>query len=189
MRLGRLPRVAALGLALAIWLGAGPARLAAQDSTAAPRDSASVTPPTPLPPPAAQAPVPGSDSAGGGKPPVSPMGALWRSILIPGWGQARLNRKLTGALFIAWEGVTLGMSLKTSQELRYMERTNSAGKSAKRKERQDWLVLMGFNHLFAAVEGYVSAHLWDFPPDLEIGVGPLPGGGVGARVSMPVRLP
>ncbi|MFN8651006.1 MAG: hypothetical protein U0133_03780 [Gemmatimonadales bacterium] len=188
MSLRRAAGWALVALALGGWLGAAPARLVAQDSTAAPRDSARVTPPTPLPAPG-QAPVPGADSAGGGKPPVTPMGALWRSILIPGWGQARLNRKLTGALFIAWEGVTLGMSLKTSQELRYLERTNSAGKSAKRKERQDWLVLMGFNHLFAAVEGYVSAHLWDFPPDLDIGVGPLPGGGVGARVSMPVRFP
>jgi hypothetical protein len=173
---------------LAVGLLGGTGRLAAQDSTAAPRDSALVTPPTPLPP-AAPAALPGSDSAGGAKPPISPMGALWRSILIPGWGQARLNRKLTGALFIAWEGVTLGMSLKTTQELRYMDRTNSAGRSAKRKERQDWLVLMGFNHLFSADEGYVSAHLWDFPPDLEIGAGPLPGGGLGAHVSIPVRIP
>ena len=27
---------------------------------------------------------------------ISPLNALWRSMLIPGWGQARLNRKLAG---------------------------------------------------------------------------------------------
>ena len=49
--------------------------------------------------------------------------AFWRSLLLPGWGQAKLNRKLTGALFVAWEGVTLGMSIKTSHELSYLRRT------------------------------------------------------------------
>ncbi len=48
---------------------------------------------------------------------ISPLNAFWRSFLIPGWGQARLNRKLTGGMFVAWEGVTLGMTLKTRQEL------------------------------------------------------------------------
>lgn len=116
------------------------------------------------------------------------MGAMWRSILLPGWGQARLNRKLTGALFITWEGVTLGMSMKATHELRYMRRTNSAGVSAKRKERQDWLVLLAFNHLFAAIEAYVSAHLFDFPQDLEIRAAPVPGG-FGATVNVPFRFP
>jgi hypothetical protein len=117
------------------------------------------------------------------------MGAMFRSILIPGWGQARLNRKLTGALFVTWEGVTLGMSIKTSQELRYMQRTNSGGVGAKRKEKQDWLVLLAFNHLFSAIEAYVSAHLWDFPRDLEIRATPMPGGGAGASVQLPFRIP
>lgn len=175
---------AAILLLLLACLALLPRLVAAQDSTRTARDSASVTPPVAVPAPK----PPGADSAGGSKPPVSPMGAMWRSILIPGWGQARLNRKLTGALFITWEGVTLGMSIKTSQELRYMERTNSAGLGAKRKEKQDWLVLLAFNHLFAAVEAYVSAHLWDFPQDLEIRAAPVPGG-VGASVRLPVRIP
>lgn len=123
------------------------------------------------------------------KAPTSPMGALWRSLLIPGWGQAKLNRKLTGAIFVAWEGVTLGMSLKTSHELNYLRATNSSRQKAKKKEREDWLVLLGFNHLFSAVEAYVSSHLWDFPGDLEIRAAPMPGGGVGASISLPFRLP
>lgn len=158
------------------------APLQAQDSTRVRVDSTiPVTPPFPIPT------VSTVDSLGQ-KPPVSPMGAMWRSILLPGWGQAKLNRKLTGALFITWEGVTLGMSMKTSHELRYMERTKSAGLSAKRKERQDWLVLLAFNHLFAAIEAYVSAHLFDFPKDLDIRAAPVPGG-FGATVNIPFRVP
>jgi hypothetical protein len=123
------------------------------------------------------------------KAPASPMGALWRSLLIPGWGQAKSNRKLTGALFVMWEGVTLGMSIKTSHELSYLRRTGSASVRSKEKERQDWLVLLAFNHLFSAIEAYVSAHLWDFPEDLEIRATPIPGGGTGAGLRLPVRFP
>jgi hypothetical protein len=117
--------------------------------------------------------------------PISPLGAFWRSFLIPGWGQARLNRKLTGGIFVAWEGVTLGMTLKTRRELRYLRRTGSSRGDRKRQEHEDWLVLLAFNHLFAGLEAYVSAHLADFPGDLRFQAIP---GGVGAAVSLPIRL-
>jgi hypothetical protein len=116
---------------------------------------------------------------------ISPLNAFWRSLLIPGWGQARLNRKLSGGIFVAWEGVTLGMSLKTRRELRYLRRHGSARADGKRQEHEDWLVLLAFNHLFAGLEAYVSAHLADFPGDLRVEAVP---GGVGAAVSLPIRL-
>ncbi len=113
------------------------------------------------------------------------MSALWRSLLIPGWGQARLNRKLTGGIFVAWEGVTLGMSLKTRQELEYLRRNNSSRGDAKRQEHEDWLVLLAFNHLLSGLEAYVSAHLTDFPGDLQVEAVP---GGVGAGMSLPILI-
>ncbi|MDX2121885.1 MAG: hypothetical protein SF070_12635 [Gemmatimonadota bacterium] len=159
-------------LALAL-LGAPGALAAQEDTTRALADSVAAVP-------AGQ----GADTLYA-KAPVSPMGGLWRSILIPGWGQAKLNRKLTGALFIAWEGVTLGMAIKSNHELNYLRRTGSGSVRAKEKERQDWLVLLAFNHLFSAIEAYVSAHLWDFPDDLDVRAAPLPGGGIGAGVKIP----
>ncbi len=116
---------------------------------------------------------------------ISPFNAFWRSFLVPGWGQARLNRKLTGGIFVAWEGVTLGMSIKTRRELRYLRRNGSSRGDAKRQEHEDWLVLLAFNHLFAGLEAYVSAHLNDFPGDLRIQALP---DGVGAAVSLPIRI-
>jgi hypothetical protein len=116
---------------------------------------------------------------------ISPFNAFWRSFLIPGWGQARLNRKLSGGIFIGWEAVTLGMSIKTRRELRYLRRTGSSRGDNKRQEHEDWLVLLAFNHLFAGLEAYVSAHLDDFPGDLRIEAFP---GGVGAAVSLPLRI-
>ena len=85
----------------------------------------------------------------------------------------------------AWEGTTLAMSLKTRHELAYLRRTNSARAEDKRREHEDWLVLLAFNHLFAGLEAFVSAHLADFPGDLRFQAVP---GGVGASVSLPIRL-
>ena len=116
----------------------------------------------------------------------SPMHAFIRSFVLPGWGQAELDRKLTAGLFVAWEGVTLGMSLKTRHELAYLRRTGSARAEDKRREHEDWLVLLGFNHLLAGLEAYVSAHLSDFPDDLKLRA--VPGGGIGASYTIPFRL-
>jgi hypothetical protein len=148
------------------------APLAAQDSLPPAADAASDSLSVPAAPGTAQRP----DSIFYPRAPVSPMGGFWRSFLVPGWGQAKLNRKLTGALFVAWEGVTLGMALKTTHELNYLKATGSGSVQAKKKEQQDWLVLLGFNHLLSAIEAYVAAHLWDFPGDLEVRVTPTPGG-------------
>jgi hypothetical protein len=142
--------------------------------SAAAQDSAAVAPPPPAP----------SDTVAVRH--ISPMGAFWRSFVLPGWGQAKLNRKLTGGIFLAWEGVTLGMSLKTRQELEYLRRTNSGRAEDKRRQHEDWLVLLAFNHVFAGLEAYVSAHLADFPGDLHLQATP---GGVGGSVSIPIRVP
>jgi hypothetical protein len=159
-----IPPRAATILVLLLAAFAWAPRLQAQDTTTV---SAAVVP----------------DSAG--FTPISPINAFWRSFLLPGWGQARLNRKLTGGIFLAWEGVTLGMSIKTRHELDYLRRTGSERADSKRQEHEDWIVLLVFNHLFAGLEAYVGAHLADFPGDLEIRAVP---GGLGASVSVPIRL-
>jgi hypothetical protein len=113
---------------------------------------------------------------------VRPMGAFWRSFLIPGWGQAVTDRRTTGAVFVAWEGVTAMMTLKAQQEANYFKSIGSQNVKLKRQEVQDWLVLWVFNHLFSGAEAYVSAHLRDFPPDLKVRAFP---GGIG--VSIPIH--
>jgi hypothetical protein len=168
------------GLALGLGALLAPIRAAAQDSTAAAPDSAAVTPADSAP--VAPRPATAADSLALR---TSPMAAFWRSFLLPGWGQARVGRKLTAGIFLAWEGTTLAMSLKTRHELAYLRRTNSARAEDKRREHEDWLVLLGFNHLLAGLEAYVSGHLTDFPPDLQVRAMP---GGVGASISIPFRL-
>ena len=49
------------------------------------------------------------------KRPVGPGGALWRSLARPGVGPGQARARHRAGIFIAVEGVTLGMVLKTNQ--------------------------------------------------------------------------
>lgn len=118
------------------------------------------------------------------EPPVSPLGAMWRSLLLPGWGQSILGRRVTGAVFIFWEGVTLTMTVKSVHQLNHLESIGADPEQidGKRREVEDWAVLLVFNHLLAAAEAFVSAELWDFPAELR--TRSLPSGDLGAGVSL-----
>ena len=125
------------------------------------------------------------------QPPISPMGALWRSILLPGWGQSILRRRVTGAFFVAWEGLTITMTIKSIHQLDYLrtvateeDEESLERVDSKEAEVQDWAILLAFNHLLAAVEAFVAAQLWDFPDDLQVQA--LSDGGMGVRVSIPL---
>lgn len=112
---------------------------------------------------------------------IKPINAFWRSLVLPGWGQALTHRNGTGAIFAAWEGVTMMMTLKAQGEANYLSRSSSPNVHAKRQEVQDWMVLWIFNHLFSGAEAFVSAHLQDFPKDLHLEAVP---GGVGVVIPL-----
>ena len=157
--------------------------VAAQDSAAVARpDSAAVA--------KADSGVPAIDTAqvDSSRAP-SPAGAMIKSLLVPGLGQISLGRKLTAAVFVAFEGAALAMVLKSQRELNDA-RAESGGEETplvmeKARKREDWLVLMGVNHVLSGLEAYVSAHLWDFPGDRQIRAVP---GGVRAAASVPLRF-
>ena len=119
------------------------------------------------------------------RPPVSPTGAFLRSLVLPGWGQARLNRNVTGGLFVAFEGLAAAMVWKSQWQLDFA-RTRDKFVKEHRQEREDWITLLVFNHLFSGAEAYVSAHLYDFPVALKIER--LPGGVTGFGVTVPLRV-
>ena len=102
-------------------------------------------------------------------------------MVLPGWGQAVLGRRVTGAMFVFWEGISLTMMLKAAHQLAYLTDIQSDKVASKKQELQDWAVLLGFNHL---LEAYVSAQLWDFPGEIQLRVLPR---GVGAGISFPLR--
>lgn len=115
----------------------------------------------------------------------SPFGYFFRSLVLPGWGQASLDRKLSGGLFIAFEGLAISMVMKTNTELHYLDQADTATATARRAERQDWIALLVFNHLFSGMEAYVSAHLIDFPRDLHLRVLPGRRPGLGVSIGIP----
>lgn len=118
------------------------------------------------------------------RPPITPTGAFLRSLVLPGWGQARLGRNVTGGLFVAFEGLAAAMVWKTYWQLDFA-RTRGKWVKSHTQEREDWLVLLGFNHLMAAAEAYVSAHLYDFPAALR--ARQLPDGATGVGFTLPLR--
>jgi hypothetical protein len=118
------------------------------------------------------------------RPPISPTSAFLRSLVLPGWGQARLGRNVTGGLFVAFEGLAAAMVWKSQWQLEFA-RTRNKHVASHKQEREDWIVLLVFNHLMAGAEAYVSAHLFDFPAALR--VQRLPNGATGLGVSIPLR--
>jgi len=157
-------------------------------------------PPSPAPTPAASpapAPPADTDTTAAARPPrrsqgdsvrpvapITPTGAFLRSMVLPGWGQARLQRNVTGGLFLLWEGVCVTMVWKAQWQLDYARARGKFVKSHT-QEREDWLALLVFNHLFAAAEAYVSANLYDFPRALKARA--LPGGATGVGFEVPIR--
>jgi len=186
---GAASLLATLVLATGAAVSAVPAR-AQQPPVPAPRDSAAQQPPAAAPRDttvrtAEQAPArPERGDSVRPRSPVTPGGAFLRSLLIPGWGQARLGRNVTGGLFVLFEGMAGAMVWKASWQLEWAW-TRGKFVASHRQEREDWIVLLVFNHLMSGAEAYVSALLYDFPVALK--VQRLPGGEAGVGVSIPLR--
>jgi hypothetical protein len=111
-------------------------------------------------------------------PPIRPKTALLRSLLIPGWGQASLDRGTAGATYFALEAGSIAMLIFAKHELATARRAASDSTfvndstlgpppnlgdrvRVRRLQVEDWAALIFFTHLFSAADAFVSAHLWD----------------------------
>ena len=138
----------------------------------------------------APAPVEESAAAEGDPigPPVSPMGAFFRSLILPGWGQASVDQPVRGAFYFTMEAASLWMLFKTQSKLDAAVRAGDDELAASRQDqKEDWIVLAVFWALFSGVDAWVSTHLWSF----EGAVIPPPDGspGVAVQYSVPVGGP
>jgi hypothetical protein len=120
-------------------------------------------------------------------PPVSPMGAFFRSLVLPGWGQVSVDQPGRGAFYFAMEAGSLWMLLKTNSKLNAAKRADPLDQDLvdlREEQVEDWSTLAVFWALFAGVDAWVSAHLWDFTGEVV----PPPDGSPGAafRYSVPV---
>lgn len=135
-------------------------------------------------------------------PPLTPKRAFLYSALLPGFGQSRLDRGTSGALFASVELAAMVMVRRSGMDLREARRyqidtlpaeyrvagtsvekngtfTNQFTRDLVRTRRlhvEDWLAALAFNHLFAGADAFVSAQLWNVP--VELSAIPRPSGAV-----------
>jgi len=138
------------------------------------------------------------------RPPLSPRRAFLYSLLVPGYGQSVLRRPGAGAIFVLTESIAIAMLRESRADLaeaRALKRDslvvigvgpdgqpitqrNSFDQElidVRRGHVEDWVAFLLANHLFAAADAYVAAHLWDLPTQMSV----RPGAGgtvVGARL-------
>lgn len=134
------------------------------------------------------------------KSPLSPTRAFIYSAVLPGFGQSRLDRGSSGALFASVELAGLVMLRRTHADLREARRfltdtlpadfivgQSGVTKSGslvgrytsdlvrtRRLHLEDWIAVVAFNHLFAGAEAFVSAQLWNIP--VQLTASPTPSG-------------
>jgi hypothetical protein len=128
------------------------------------------------------------------KPPLSPRRAFLYSLAVPGYSQSVLNRPTAGALFVLTESIALVMLRESAAELRQARRFltdslvvigyDASGSTStpitqasaynqrlvdvRRGHVEDWIAFIVANHLFAAADAYVAAHLWDLPTQISV---------------------
>ena len=157
--------------------------LSATDAHAQRVDSARVAP--------ARAPVVDTSTRPVPQPPLSPRRAFLYSLLLPGYSQSILGRPTAGAIFVLSEAIALGMLRESKADLDEARalRTDSVVvvgvdqngvpiKSpspytnqlidVRRGHVEDWVAFIIANHLFAAADAYVGAHLWDLPSQVSL---------------------
>ncbi|HEU4584357.1 MAG TPA: DUF5683 domain-containing protein [Gemmatimonadaceae bacterium] len=117
-------------------------------------------------------------------PPISPRKALFQSLLIPGWGQASLDRNTAGALFVALEVTSIAMLVQSKKQLSiareaardsvldtstgtFVANPLAARVRPRKRAVEDWTALLIFSHLIAAADAFVAAHLWDVPIQVQ----------------------
>jgi hypothetical protein len=123
------------------------------------------------------------------RPPLSPRRAFVTSLVAPGYAQSVLGRPNAAALFIVTEAIGLLMVRETATELRQARRLEadsvpvffvnpatgvadtiyrdgrypSALVRSRRAHFEDWIAALVANHVIAAADAFVAAHLWDVP--------------------------
>lgn len=119
-------------------------------------------------------------------PPLSPKRAFLYSLVAPGYAQSVLGRSSATGIFVLAEAVAAVMLLESSAGLREarrlardtvflgsdpvtgapVRRVGAVPRSLIRSRQaqvEDWIAVLVANHLFAAADAFVAAHLWDVP--------------------------
>ncbi len=156
-----------------------------------------------------------TDTTAGPRPefraPLSPARAFATSFLLPGYAQTVLGRPKAAALFIGLEAMCVTMLRQAQFDLR--QARNAGGDSvvvswwnpatghvgatlapspydvnlvrSRRAHVEDWIAVLVANHLFAGLDAYVAANLWDVPAELAVRSTPDGRTAVGVNIKVP----
>jgi hypothetical protein len=112
----------------------------------------------------------------------SPWGALWRSLILPGWGQLYVENYWKIPIFTGGIGVSIYFIIWNNQKYKlyqsqyddmlandpdntYELNILKSQKEYYRDNRDKSYFLLGAVYLLAAIDAYVGAHLFDFNVD------------------------
>lgn len=98
-------------------------------------------------------------------PPIGPGGAFWRSLVVPGWGQAELGAETRGAAYFLAEGFSVWMWARAQRRLDHARRSlpeDDPLVESRKQQREDWITLSVFLAFFNAADAWVTAHLYGF---------------------------
>lgn len=98
-------------------------------------------------------------------PPIGPWGAFWRSLVVPGWGQAELGAETRGATYFVAEGVSVWMWARAQRRLDHARRSlpeDAPLVESRKQQREDWITMSVFLAVFNAADAWVTAHLYGF---------------------------
>jgi hypothetical protein len=121
-------------------------------------------------------------------PPISPLGAFGRSLILPGWGQVEVGRPVRGAIYFGAEAMSLYMVFKSSSKLgaaRKIEPPDEDLVDARKRQRENWIVMSVFIAFVSGLDAWVSTHFWDFETTIDAP----PDGTAGASVGLKVNVP
>ncbi|MGA9836723.1 MAG: hypothetical protein WBQ26_05360 [Gemmatimonadaceae bacterium] len=144
-------------------------------------------------------------------PPLSPGRSFAYSFLFPGYAQTVLGRPKAAALFLAFEALAVTMLHQAQFDLRQARNAGAdstvetwwdpaTGQTgpvfarspydstlvrSRRAHVEDWVAAIIANHLFAGIDAYVAANLWDVPAELTVQAVPGGGANLGVRVRVP----
>ena len=119
-------------------------------------------------------------------PPISPVVALLRSLILPGWGQASVGRPGRGAIYFGAGSAALLMVFRSQARLSAAKRAEPVDEDlvdSLGRTKETWIVIYGFVAFFSALDAWVSTHFWHFEPEVV-----MPEDG-GVSVQLSYRLP
>ena len=105
----------------------------------------------------------------------SPMGAMLRSALLPGWGQLYNRSYIKSGVVVAVHGFLLYKVLDNNRRWLDLRKVKDPGRYDAKDTRNRYIWYTGLAYLLNLVDAYVDAYLFGFDDVIDLTWQPLPG--------------